>query len=371
MDREFVIRSQGHVRAVTLTARQQIAAIVAVCLLVLTLLAALGAVTMMGLEAKRERAALAARESKAASAEGRLAGYRADLDEVAGTLAERQAFIEKLVDAYIDEVPAGARDGGADKTPEGTDTSKDAPEGDAARIVRKLGAVLPEASLLATLEERQLALVSRLTLYAQQRADRAAKSMRTLGLNPAVILAPANELAARGGPYVGLAAARDGDLDQRFRRLGTSLARMEALERSLDRVPQVRPAHLDFVSSSYGYRSDPFTGQAAFHSGLDFPGPAGASIFAAAKGVVSFVGTRAGYGNCIEITHGKGLMTRYAHLSGFSARVGQKVEPGDRIGAMGSTGRSTGPHLHFEVRVNGRAVNPRPFLEAQHDHPDG
>ena len=102
----------------------------------------------------------------------------------------------------------------------------------------------------------------------------------------------------------------------------------------------------------------------AFHAGLDFKGPIGAPIFAAAKGTVSFAGQKQGYGNCLEIDHGNGLMTRYAHMSAFRARVGQPVKAGDLVGAIGSSGRSTGPHLHFEVRINDRPVNPRPFLEA-------
>ena len=100
------------------------------------------------------------------------------------------------------------------------------------------------------------------------------------------------------------------------------------------------------------------------HSGLDFRGPTGAPIYAAAKGLVSYVGQKSGYGNVVEISHGNGMITRYAHMSRFASRVGQEVAAGDVIGAIGSTGRSTGPHLHFEVRVNDRAVNPRPFLEA-------
>ena len=100
------------------------------------------------------------------------------------------------------------------------------------------------------------------------------------------------------------------------------------------------------------------------HAGLDFRGPLGAPIYAAADGRVSFAGVKNGYGNCLEIVHGNGMMTRYAHMSGFRARVGQTVRAGDVIGAIGNSGRSTGPHLHFEVRVNDQAVNPRPFLEA-------
>ncbi|WP_343061196.1 M23 family metallopeptidase [Novosphingobium flavum] len=86
-------------------------------------------------------------------------------------------------------------------------------------------------------------------------------------------------------------------------------------------------------------------------------------MYAAAKGRVSFVGQRSGYGNCVEVDHGNGLVTRYAHMSAFRTKVGTRVEPGQLIGQIGSTGRSTGPHLHFEVRINDRAINPRPFLE--------
>jgi len=101
----------------------------------------------------------------------------------------------------------------------------------------------------------------------------------------------------------------------------------------------------------------------AFHAGLDFKGPVGAPIFAAARGTIAFVGQRPGYGNCVEIDHGNGLLTRYAHMSGFRAHAGEPVAAGQLIGVVGSTGRSTGPHLHFEVRLNGQPVNPRPFLE--------
>ena len=103
------------------------------------------------------------------------------------------------------------------------------------------------------------------------------------------------------------------------------------------------------------------------HSGLDFKGPIGSPIYAAAKGKISFVGRKAGYGKVVEISHGNGLKTRYAHMSKFRARVGQNVAAGDVIGAIGNTGRSTGPHLHFEVRIYDRAVNPRPMLESAPD----
>jgi murein DD-endopeptidase MepM/ murein hydrolase activator NlpD len=188
--------------------------------------------------------------------------------------------------------------------------------------------------------------------------------MRKLGLDPQVALSSMSNRAAQGGPLMRLATSADGTLDPRFQRLGLSLARMEALERGLKGIPQVLPASLEFISSGFGYRSDPFSGEGAFHAGLDFKGPVGAPIYAAAQGTVTFAGVKQGYGNCIEVSHGNGLMTRYAHMSAFRASVGQKIEAGAVIGAIGSTGRSTGPHLHFEVRINDRPVNPRPFLEA-------
>ena len=111
-------------------------------------------------------------------------------------------------------------------------------------------------------------------------------------------------------------------------------------------------------------RFDPFTGRPALHAGLDFGGGMGTAIYTTAPGVVSFTGVRSGYGNVVEIDHGGGFKTRYAHLSSMAVRVGERVALGERIAAMGSTGRSTGPHLHYEVWVNGRAQNPDRFVRA-------
>ena len=217
-------------------------------------------------------------------------------------------------------------------------------------------------AILTAIAARQLAVVDSLTRVAETRAAQASRRMRRLGLNPAQMLASAQDRGAQGGPLQRLATQGDGTLDRRFARMGASLARMDALERGLQGVPQALPASLEYISSGFGYRDDPFDGSAAFHAGLDFRGPVGAPIHAAAKGVVSFAGQREGYGNVIEISHGNGLVTRYAHMSAFLSAPGQQVAAGDVIGAIGSTGRSTGPHLHFEVRLNDRAVNPRPFL---------
>lgn len=130
-------------------------------------------------------------------------------------------------------------------------------------------------------------------------------------------------------------------------------------------VPNGRPVSEGWISSYFGSRSDPFTGHRAHHKGVDFAGPAGASVVAVASGVVTFAGERSGYGQLVEITHGNGYVTRYGHNQKLLVKVGDKVEKGQSVSLIGSTGRSTGPHLHFEVLKDGVAVNPMRFVGRQ------
>ena len=236
---------------------------------------------------------------------------------------------------------------------------------EAAETVKKVSLAVPQAAELAQIEARQLAFIEGLTRLADRRSAAAEARLARLGLNPQAVLASLDDRTAQGGPLIAMATSSDGSIDPRFQRFALSLARMDALERSVARLPQALPANLEYISSGFGFRANPFTGGGGeFHPGLDFKGPMGAPIYAAARGTVSFVGQRSGYGNCVEIDHGNGLVTRYAHMSGFRTTLGKAVVPGEQIGLIGSTGRSTGPHLHFEVRINDRPVNPRPFLEA-------
>jgi murein DD-endopeptidase MepM/ murein hydrolase activator NlpD len=127
--------------------------------------------------------------------------------------------------------------------------------------------------------------------------------------------------------------------------------------------PEGRPVTAGYISSRYGNRTDPFTGRAAFHKGIDFAGREGNDIVAVASGVVTWSGARYGYGEMIEINHGNGYATRYAHNSTNLVAVGDTVKRGQRIGHMGDTGRATGANLHFEVLRNGRAVDPLTFIQ--------
>ena len=179
----------------------------------------------------------------------------------------------------------------------------------------------------------------------------------------------------RGGPLVLHAPMTEADLQKEIATLlsqieaGTdNLARIEAklLQQSVlkDLLPNSSPVTAAYNSSSYGWRSDPFTGEKAFHEGLDFPAPTGTLIYAAAGGIVSTSEDTAGYGKLVKIEHGSGLETRYAHCSKLLVKAGERVEKGQVIAEMGSTGRSTGPHLHYEIRLNGNALDPRQYLKA-------
>ena len=349
-DREFFMRSQGQVRFIKISARvQMVAAGLAAALLALWLVS-MAAMAVSQYLSTRDRLALLDREAKVATSESRLDAYGDDVKSVADDLKKRQDFIEKMVATLPEDIKAG-------------ETVSDSSSA-AAQTVDKISALIPGAAGLARIEARQLDFVEKLTRLADRRAALAEAKFRQFGLNPGTMLAALDDRAAQGGPLLRLTSSHDGSLDPRFQRLGVSIARMEALERGINGLPQVLPASLDYISSGFGYRADPFTGGAAFHAGLDFKGPVGAPIYAAAQGTVSFAGQRQGYGNCLEIDHGNGLVTRYAHMSAFRAAVGQPVGAGDVIGLIGNSGRSTGPHLHFEVRIHDNPVNPRPFLEA-------
>jgi murein DD-endopeptidase MepM/ murein hydrolase activator NlpD len=131
---------------------------------------------------------------------------------------------------------------------------------------------------------------------------------------------------------------------------------------------EVRPAGLPvakgWLSSYYGYRADPFTGKKKFHHGVDIAGKSGTSVLAAASGLVTWAGKRGGYGNLIEINHGLGYVTRYGHNKDIIIKVGDVVKQNEVIAKMGSTGHSTGPHVHFEVLKHGKKINPRKYLYA-------
>lgn len=170
---------------------------------------------------------------------------------------------------------------------------------------------------------------------------------------------------AVGGAFLPVASAEataDLRADQQFKTLFQTWKKLDQGAGGAIAIPSVQPVDKLLFTSNFGIRSDPFRGTAAMHAGVDIPGPTGTPIYATADGIVSNADRQGGYGNMVEINHGKGLATRYGHLSRILVGNGSRVTRGQVIGHMGSTGRSTGPHLHYEVRMDGHAVNPVPFL---------
>ncbi|WP_243453909.1 M23 family metallopeptidase [Sandaracinobacteroides saxicola] len=216
----------------------------------------------------------------------------------------------------------------------------------------------------AELEAAQLAFVDKAAATAETRLRDAEALLARLGLNADRFVAQSS-FAARGrlgmgGPYV----PATGGADPRFADLFVNWQRVSQLEDAMTALPSFMPVASFSYTSGFGFRYDPFHGGAANHQGVDMAGAHGEPIRASAGGTVVRAGWFGAYGNTIDIDHGRGIMTRYAHLSRIRAQVGDRVNVGETIGAMGSTGRSTGTHLHFEVHVDGRQVNPRPFLDA-------
>lgn len=147
-------------------------------------------------------------------------------------------------------------------------------------------------------------------------------------------------------------------------RLNHALDRLEGVRSEAKKLPFGRPLAQDVVTSPFGSREDPFLERMAFHPGVDLRAPRGTPVHATGAGTVTHAGPDAGYGNMVEIDHGDGVSSRYGHLSQVLVKVGEKVATGDVVGKSGSTGRSTGPHLHYEVRLNGHPVNPERFLDS-------
>jgi len=151
-------------------------------------------------------------------------------------------------------------------------------------------------------------------------------------------------------------------LDDRYTQLDVLAGLLFDAEAQAEAIPSGRPVASGWLSSHFGYRNDPFTGKKTWHQGVDFAGKDGTEVIAVASGVVSWSGNRHGYGNMVEVAHGDGLLTRYAHNDENLVEVGDLIRKGETLALMGNTGRSTGPHVHFEVFKHGRAVDPSSYI---------
>ncbi|MDO1558454.1 peptidoglycan DD-metalloendopeptidase family protein [Brevundimonas sp. 2R-24] len=356
-ERHLYLRSGGETRGYILTTGKQVmmagAASVAVAWIAGSAgLFALNAITASRADHEVVRARAASERMNAElqarldSAVAKMTATNGSIDELAHTVERRHAALTRVMATFRD-VP-GAREVLA---PRRIDENR-------APLERVMAVRLDQERLIARAEN-----------FAGDRAERLRLAFRLAGLNPSAYAGSSSSL---GGPLVdagdprALAAVLDVDeaFAIRIRHAADNLSEMRALSDAAERLPFGRPATGVRQTSGFGVRFDPFNGRPALHQGQDFAGPRNSPITATAPGVISFAGVRNGYGNTVEIDHGGGFKTRYAHLNTISVRPGQRVAIGQRIGGMGTTGRSTGVHLHYEVWVNGRPQNPARFIKA-------
>ena len=203
--------------------------------------------------------------------------------------------------------------------------------------------------------EAMQADVQAIKQFTEQRYGLTAQEVKKLGIDP-------KRFTGTGGPFEAVEPLKAAD--PKFKQLFMSWKKLDQLETGTIAIPSTQPVKGSAFTSGYGVRSDPFRGRAAMHAGIDLAGPLGTPIYATADAIVGRSEWANGYGNLIELNHGRGIQTRYGHLSRSSVRAGQRIKRGDLIGYMGSTGRSTGSHLHYEVRIDGKAVNPVPFMQS-------
>ncbi|MFL6845189.1 MAG: M23 family metallopeptidase [Allosphingosinicella sp.] len=217
---------------------------------------------------------------------------------------------------------------------------------DVAQMQRELHAMQADVAVIKDAAQRRYLLTS--------------AEVRRLGLDPSRLSAETGV----GGPYEPVETVRTADPN--FKALFNSWAKLDQLEQGTVAIPSAEPVHAAInFTSGFGVRTDPFRGRAAMHPGIDLAGPIGTPIYATADGIVDrSEWNNGGYGNLVELDHGHGIQTRYGHLSKSLVTAGQHVKRGEMIALMGSTGRSTGSHLHYEVRIDGKAVNPVPFLQS-------
>ncbi len=229
----------------------------------------------------------------------------------------------------------------------------------------------PEEGRFARLMAEQDHMLDVAEETAQDRVENLRAVMRMTELSPEQVVREGE--GGLGGPLISLTEADafraafdlEDEFASRVARVAARVAEAENMERAIDSAPLGAPVGDAYRwSSTYGNRMDPITGKPAFHSGLDFGAYRLAPIVAAAPGRVSFVGWKGGYGKVVEIDHGHGFVTRYGHMHSTNVKRGDQVAIGDKVGAMGSTGRSTGAHLHYEVWFKGKHYDPSKFMKA-------
>jgi murein DD-endopeptidase MepM/ murein hydrolase activator NlpD len=281
------------------------------------------------------------------------------------TLEQRANTLSTLPDLSITGAirAPGRIDRSVTKPAPVNDKSPPAASGRKAAIGNLDGMVTRLASSLDRVETEQTAALTSIESSYDFKARRIRGVLSELGIDAGKSAPNAD---ATGGPFVAARLRSDSSaFERQLHRIGLARAHVDQLNRTLANVPVRKPVTGEIdPSSGFGMRIDPFLKSPAMHTGLDMRGEPGDPVRATANGTVTFAGWQGGYGKMVEIDHGNGVATRYGHLSGIDTEVGHPIKTGQIIGKVGTTGRSTGPHLHYETRIDGEAVDPQRFLRA-------
>ena len=226
-------------------------------------------------------------------------------------------------------------------------------------------------SLIADMRDQQQELVDRVEDRTADGIEGLEAVVVATGLDVEKLLAEVEGFAGQGGPFIPadelLATDVSYELQVSVAMLDRQLDRWEALHQLVLALPLSAPLEHYEINSDFGYRKDPINGRSALHTGLDFGAPRNSPLYTTAPGVVTFAGWRGRYGRVVEIDHGYGVKTRFAHLAKISVKKGQSVELGEEVGLLGSSGRATGPHLHYEILFEGKPYDPMNFIKAGKD----
>ncbi|MDQ0436060.1 murein DD-endopeptidase MepM/ murein hydrolase activator NlpD/cell division protein FtsB [Kaistia dalseonensis] len=341
-------------------------------------------------ETLRQQQELEAQALKKQNYEEKIATLREQIDQINSSRAADHATVAQKVDILLDRQQAlgkrqdmlaklteAARRAGFDIPPVSTKALK--PQASIAPVANPdvaLGditgsiAPAPRAALsegglariekqISAMENQQVAVVDTMSNRLAKRTERIASVLKKLGRPIPKSLATQDV----GGPFIPLPEGSAQDFKLRVQTLQGQLERYAMARKIALALPLKRPLGNAPITSRFGARVDPFLGRPAMHPGIDFQAPNGTPARAVAAGtVVAAQWNSGGYGNMVDIDHGNGVITRYGHLSAITVKDGDKVGPGDKIGRVGSTGRSTGPHLHYEIRINGEPIDPMRYL---------
>ncbi len=354
-ERQIIVRSKGSVRFVSLSHGVQLA-----ILLVATALAGWGGYATHAFFAKDR--ILAAKNERITET---LVAYRELLDQYADSQARFASAARNLEQnhSYLLEIVEPEAAAKAERERAQLDA------GEETHLVGLKDILKAHEQLetwMADIHSSQHDVVRKLTDKARGDLDEAKQLISGLGID--VERALSEETVAelgQGGPFVALRPGRTPGSAFRadLAKLDIHIDRWEGVQRLLRALPLATPLNRFYVASRYGRRNDPFNGRPSMHYGVDLSGVFKSPILSTAPGIVVFVGRNGKYGKMVEIDHGRGIRTRYGHLHKILVKNGQHVGFRERVGLLGSTGRSTGPHVHYEIRVNGTPYNPRKFFK--------